>query len=521
MSTNLPRISTTQFPQLPSSISPESRYWRKYKSPIIVKEYAAVSHIHFSPAAPHDFAVSASTRVQVYSSRTRSVAKTISRFSDVTFGAEFRRDGKLIVSGDATGLVQVFDASSRSILRTIDLHKLPTHVTKFSPHDLTTMLTGSDDKTVRVWDIPTQKPVNTFKGHTDYVRTAEFMPSSPALFLSGSYDGTVRLWDARVQDRGGEVQRYEHEANVERVLPVAGTTVVSGGGTDVRVWDLSSGLARPLRVMQNHAKGVSTLAKTSTGGRLLSGGLDGHLKIYDTTEWKVIHSVKYPHAILSAAVSPDERHLAVGMSNGLLSIRTRSPVAVAVTQPSSGPSESSTTATTTTARPGRAESRSVQKFLRGANHRPATTDMAAVDATSTSSTNTGTGLKKWDRATRRFAYGEALDAVLATGDVPTIHAVLRDLKHRSGLRRALANRDDHALVPLLLFLGRAVGDARTGELCVDVAMAVLDIYGGALGASAETDVLLERLDDKVRAEVRRAKEAVRVEGMLRMLFVAA
>ncbi|CCG83675.1 protein of unknown function [Taphrina deformans PYCC 5710] len=498
MSTELPRIATTKFPALPSSISAESRYWRKYKSPIIVKEYAAVSHIHFSPVSPHDFAVSASTRIQIYSSKTRSVAKTISRFSDITFGAEFRKDGKLLVSGDATGLVQIFDANSRSILRSIDIHKLPTHVSKFSPHDLTTIITASDDKTIRIWDIPTQKPINTFKGHTDYVRTAEFMTSSPSLYLSGSYDGTVRLWDARVSERGGEVQTLSHEANVERVLPVSGTTVTSAGGSDVRVWDLSSGSQRPLKILQNHAKGVSCLAKTSSNSRLLSGGLDGHLKIYDTTEWKVLHSVKYPHPILSTGISQDDKHLVVGMSNGLLSIRTRS------------------TAPSSTADPSIAAApppRKVQKFLRGATHRPTLTD-TVVDETR------GPGLRKWDKCIRRYAYADALDAVLKS-DPTTIHAVLSTLKRRSGLIQALSQRDDTSLVPILRFLIRQIKDVRMANLCIDVTMVVLELYGGALGASQETGVLLYRLDEQVRGMVGRAKEAVKVDGMLQMLFVAA
>lgn len=497
MSTDLPRIANAQFPSLPSSISTESRYWRKYKSPIIIKEYASVSHINFCPVSPHDFAVSASTRVQIYSARSRAVAKTISRFSDITFGAEFRKDGKLIVSGDATGLVQVFDASSRSILRSIDLHKLPVQVTKFSPHDLTTLLTASDDKTIRVWDMPTQKPVNTFKGNDDYVRTAEFMPSSPSLVISGGYDGTVRLWDARVRENGGEVQRLEHDANVERVLPISGSTIVSAGGSDVRVWDLASGSSRPLRVLQNHAKGVTCLSKNAQSSRLLSGGLDGHLKIYDTTEWKVIHGVKYPNAILSCGVSPDDKHLVVGMSNGLLSVRTRSAATITIPE-----------------KTGRMASSTVQRFLRGKEYQPTTEDFVVNDQTTLKK------LKNWDKAIRRYAYSDALDMVLSSGDKLTIYSILLDLKRRSGLRRALQNRDEQSLEPVLRFLIKSISDVRMTQVCVDVTMVILEIYGGGLGGSSNIEVLLGRLIEKVDGEVSRAKEAVQVDGMLKMLFIA-
>jgi len=47
------------------------------------------------------------------------------------------------------------------------------------------------------------------------------------------------------------------------------------------------------------------------------------VKIYDTASWKVVHGVKYPGPILSLALSADDRHLAAGMTSGLLSLRTR------------------------------------------------------------------------------------------------------------------------------------------------------------------------------------------------------
>ena len=90
-----------------SKRSAESRYWRQFKHPIFVKEYAPVTWIHFSPIKPHRYAVTAATRVQIYASRTQKITKTISRFKDIARSACIRGDGKLVVAGDDTGLVQV------------------------------------------------------------------------------------------------------------------------------------------------------------------------------------------------------------------------------------------------------------------------------------------------------------------------------------------------------------------------------------------------------------------------------
>lgn len=87
--------------------SPESRYWRQFKNPVFVKEYAPVTSVHFSSTKPHRYAVTAATRVQIYAPRTQKITKTISRFKDVARSGNIREDGKLVVAGDDSGLVQV------------------------------------------------------------------------------------------------------------------------------------------------------------------------------------------------------------------------------------------------------------------------------------------------------------------------------------------------------------------------------------------------------------------------------
>jgi U3 small nucleolar RNA-associated protein 15 len=87
--------------------SSESRYWRQFKYPAVIKDSAPVTSIHFSPAAPHRYAVTSGTRVQILAPRTHKVTKNISRFKDTARGGNIRKDGKLVVAGDDTGLIQV------------------------------------------------------------------------------------------------------------------------------------------------------------------------------------------------------------------------------------------------------------------------------------------------------------------------------------------------------------------------------------------------------------------------------
>jgi len=111
-------VVVKKYPHISSSKSNyDSRYWRQYKHPVFIKEYAPVTSIHFSPSKPHRYAVTAATRVQIYAPRTQKVTKTISRFKDVARSGNIRSDGKLVIAGDDTGLVQVFSYSFHSDLR--------------------------------------------------------------------------------------------------------------------------------------------------------------------------------------------------------------------------------------------------------------------------------------------------------------------------------------------------------------------------------------------------------------------
>jgi U3 small nucleolar RNA-associated protein 15 len=78
-------------------------------------------------------------------------------------------------------------------------------------------------------------------------------------------------------------------------------------------------------MLRNHQKTVTALALANNGERLLSGALDGHVKVFETTGWNVVGGLKYPSPILSLSVIPsqnEDKHIAVGMQSGLLSIKT-------------------------------------------------------------------------------------------------------------------------------------------------------------------------------------------------------
>lgn len=188
---------------LPNQTTPEQRYWRGFTNPQLIKESRAVNHIEFNPVT-QDFAVVSSTRIQVFSAKTRQVIKTFSRFKDTVHTSAYRYDGKLMAASDATGLVLIYDAyNPRAQLVNITPLSHPSHAVKFHPSVGNHLAIGSDDRVLRIYDISQLAlgPIQLFDDHGDYIRSISFVPGNPNLIATGCYDGIVRVFDTRPTKR--------------------------------------------------------------------------------------------------------------------------------------------------------------------------------------------------------------------------------------------------------------------------------------------------------------------------------
>ncbi|KAL4808777.1 WD40-repeat-containing domain protein [Aspergillus unguis] len=538
-----PVLPPTQvkLPALPGTqLSPEQLHWKTFKNPLLIPSPAnGPVNLITQPSAPFSasafpsltqppdiFTVTTGARVQIYSIRTRKLLRTITRFDDTARGTDVRPDGRILVAGDDTGTVQVFDVASRAILKTWKEHKQPVWVTKFSPSDPTTLLSASDDRTVRLWDLPSESSAKTFVGHTDYVRSAAFMPGSLASsgsLVSGSYDRTVRLWDPRVEGRSA--MTFKMGAPLETVLPMpTGTTVLAAAANKIAVLDIVAG--KPLHMIQSHQKTVTSLSLASDGQRLLSGALDGHLKIHETTGWNVVAGFKHQSPILSlcaitSGAAREDKHIAVGMQSGLLSIKTRLSGQQKARE-RERQKEMDALLAGKIEEHDRKKNKNKKRQGSAWERRWRGLDFVGEGIDIVIDGNEAKKRKKekgWELDLRKGRYGVALDTVLAGNDKIAQLTLFSELRHRSALRAALSGRDEVTLQPVLQWVYRNITEPRLVGLSVEVAMNVLDIYSGNLGQSEQIDTMVERLHWRVKDEVDFAHRAFETRGMLDMLRV--
>lgn len=210
----------------------------------------------------------------------------------------------------------LFETNTKRNLRSFQGHKAGVHRTFFTADKLH-IASFSDDKTVRLWDIASEQCVQTFAEHTAYIRAGCVNPVSPNILLSGGYDNKVKMYDTRTSSVVFEVN---HDSPVHSVLflPTGGIFITSGG-THVKVWDAFAG-GRLLAMMTSHTRDVHCLRLASNGRRLLSGGLDRKVKIYDTSTYRTVHTLDFPNGVTSMAVAPSDETLVVGMLDGIISV---------------------------------------------------------------------------------------------------------------------------------------------------------------------------------------------------------
>ena len=101
----------------------------------------------------------------------------------------------------------------------------------------------------------------------------------------------------------GESSGSESKTPVEQVLMFpSGTVALSSAGPILRIWDIVAG-GRCIRALSNHQKTVTAMTFDANASRLLTGGLDQMIKVYDVSTYKVVHTMRYPAAILCLAIS--------------------------------------------------------------------------------------------------------------------------------------------------------------------------------------------------------------------------
>ncbi|XP_062588909.1 U3 small nucleolar RNA-associated protein 15 homolog [Saccostrea cucullata] len=221
-----------------------------------------------------------------------------------------------------------------------------------------------------------------------------------------------------------------------------------------------------------------------------------HIKIFDISTFKVVHTLDMPGTVLSAAVSPDDDLLVVGMAEGLLSIQKRKAP-----------------------REPKIKIKPTYRYNpAGKTYHPQKSDFVVLHKRKEQ-------LARYDKYFKKFEFTKALDAAMKNGVClrsPEITVrVLQELMKKGAIKAALACRSDLSVGYIIQFIKRNISKPSFQPILLDVANLLLDLYADQVGQSPVMDCQLTELRDTVEQEVNYMTELSEVMGMLDTVFAAA
>ena len=96
-----------------------------------------------------------------------------------------------VASGLADGLVKIWDAEKRELVKTLAGHSKS--VKSLAVLNNGYLASGSDDKTIKIWDTDKEKEVKTLFGHEGGVTV--LIVNTNGYLVSGSSDFTIKIWN--------------------------------------------------------------------------------------------------------------------------------------------------------------------------------------------------------------------------------------------------------------------------------------------------------------------------------------
>ncbi|MCJ1309207.1 Transcription initiation factor TFIID subunit 5 [Agyrium rufum] len=255
---------------------------------------------------------------------------------------DFSGDSRMVAAGTDSSYIRIWSLDGQSLpgktstsipqasSKRLIGHSAPVYGVSFSPAiespDLSGPSTGprfllscSGDKSIRLWSLETWTCLVVYKGHDGTIWDITWGPFGH-YFLSGSADRTARLWTVSEPAYQRLFVGHDHDVDVVAFHPNSAYVFTGSSDKLVRMWAVSNGY--PVRLFTGHTGNLTSLACSPSGKILASADDMGIIILWDLAPGKLLKRMR-GHAkagIWSLSWNVESTHLISGAMDGTVRI---------------------------------------------------------------------------------------------------------------------------------------------------------------------------------------------------------
>jgi eukaryotic-like serine/threonine-protein kinase len=274
-----------------------------------------IGSVAFSPDGKRVLTGSFDSTAKVWDAIATREAHLLGDHRKVVTCAAFSPDSQRIVTSSWDRTAKVWDVATRAMLLNL-AHSHLVWAAAFSP-DGRRIVTGCGDGTVSIWNALTGESILTFRAHgANAVTGVRFSPSGDRILTNGE-DGTARVWDAASCQQLLRLRHpYRYVTASVFSPPDARRIVTAAQDNDPTtsedgpafVWDSISG--QQLFRIPGHLGGISSLACSPDGRRIITGSMDRTAKIWDAVSGQPLKTLTgHRNTVIRVGFSPDGRRI--------------------------------------------------------------------------------------------------------------------------------------------------------------------------------------------------------------------
>jgi WD40 repeat protein len=264
----------------------------------------AVLHVQFNPRGTRLATASADGSVRLWDAATgESVAVLLGHTRSVG-AVVFSPDGTRLLSSSSDKTIAIWDAAAAERKSVLPGHTSFVYDVAFS-RDGSRLASAAWDGTVRIWNARTGRPTAVLKDNDDGTLAVAFSPADGNLLATGNRNGTLKVWDLRrertvlsVQLPGDTVNAVDIDKDGKRLIAALGHSLQTKDSPRLWLLDLDSG--ERMLEFRGHTLDVEAVQFSPDGRRIVSGGLDGTIRMWDSGTGEAVGVLQGHESIVRA-----------------------------------------------------------------------------------------------------------------------------------------------------------------------------------------------------------------------------